>query len=338
MNGNTTLSPRIAFNYTLPTERKTQIRGGAGLFLGSFPVVWYENAFNNAGQLASYTVTNGSAPIANYTFTGNTATQPLPPVSVTTPLESFDIIDPKYKYPANWKENIAIDHELPFWHLILTAEVDTSQVQEDSILYDLNLKQGVAGAPAYMPDGAIRYAGNITPTNIGSQYFAPGYTTSNLYVSSTGISTSALAANPATGPVYKLTNTNKGGTQEYSVYIKRPMIDGWAFSLAYDHMHATQVDPSPSSVASSNYDDNVFVNPNDNKAYVSEYEVPDKVVATVAHQFKFFPYHNTTTTLSAQFIYQTGEPYSFVFKGVADGWVWRARAYSTSRAGPTTRR
>ena len=338
-NGNYVVSPRVGFNYNLPVTSnglKTQVRGGAGLIVGSFPVVWYENSFNNAGQLNTITAgsTSSSATtpvIAGYKFNGltNPALTSFVPPSSAVP--SFDVIDPNFVVPSSWKENIAVDRDLPFWHLILTANVDLLQVNKDVKIYQTNYKLPTSG-PAFLPDGAIRYNGAITTSEssstFGSQYpqagFAaayPGttYTVSSLFAGSTSTSSSTLQNNTATGPVYYLTNTNKGGAQEYSIEIHRPMIDGWAFEFAYSHTHATQVDPSPSSVASSGYTDIYTVNPNDNIAYRSQYAEPDKFVLTGSRQFKFFHAKNSETTLSAQFLVQTGSAYSYVFKGDADG-------------------
>jgi outer membrane receptor for ferrienterochelin and colicin len=334
-NGNYVVQPRIGFSYNLPkaiTERKTQIRGGWGLVEGSNAVVWYENAFNNAGQLN--TVSTGSTsssattkPILSgtYHFTGNPSPTLIGLVPPSSAVPSFDIINPNFKTPSNWKENLAIDHELPWWHMIFTASVDLSQVNQDVKLYQLNYQTATSG-PAFMPDGAIRYAGNITTaesvTTYGSGY-SSAYTTSSsptyLFNGTTSTSSSVLQANKATGPVYELTDTDKGGSQEYMLSIHRPVIDGWGFEIAYVHTHATQVDPSPSSVASSGYSDLYGVNPNDNIPYRSEYAVPDKVVVSASKVFKFFHKKDTETTLTAQFLTQTGQAYSYVFKGDANG-------------------
>ncbi len=318
MNGNYTIAPRFGFNYDLPTKLKTQVRGGAGLFLGQNPVVWVENSFNNAGQVTTYSISNGSTPIGGFTYTGNPATQPLPPVSLTTPVPSIDVTDPHFHWPANWKENLAVDRDLGFWHLVLTAEADFTQVQKDVFNQQLNYKLATSG-PAFTPDGAIRYNGVITPTNIGSQYFVPTYTTTNYYLSATSTSSSTLQANTATGPIYELTNTDKGGSEQYTIMVHRPMIDNWSFSMAYTHTFATGVDPLPSSVASSNFGDDPSLNPTDNRNWRSQYEIPNKGVITATRDFHFIPGSSARTSISAQFIAQTGQAFSYVFKGDADG-------------------
>jgi hypothetical protein len=315
MNGNYVISPRLGFNYQLPLEVKTQLRGGLGLFLGPPPGVWVGDSYGNAGQLTQYSISNGAAPIAGYTFTGNPATQPLPPAALTVPTPTFNVTSPKFQWPSTWKGNLAIDRNLPWLDMVFTAEMDLTQVNQDVFYQSLNIRKALTG-PAYMPDGAIRYAGNITPANTQG-IINP--VTGATFVSTTSTTTTTLEANTATGPVYELTNTPHGATQEYTLEIQRPMKDHWAFSLAWSHNHDTQVEAGTSSVAASNFTGQTFLNPNDGRAYISDYEVPNKVVATISREFLFFHRSDAKTTISAQWIQQAGHPYSFTFFGDADG-------------------
>jgi hypothetical protein len=295
MNGNYTISPRVGFNYTFETKLPTQVRGGAGLFLGQNPVVWVENSFNNAGQLNS--VTNGVA---------------------STAAPSIDYTDPKFHWPSSWKENIAVDKTLPWFGLIATAEIDLTQVNKDVFYQETDPYALPTSGPLTMPDGRLRFAGNITPSGIGAAYYLPGYTTTNFYKSVTS-SPTTLYQNHGTSAAYDLTNTSKGGSQEYTVELTRPLLDNWTASIAYTYTHATQVDPFTSSVAASGFGAQPIINPNDNIAYKSNYAVPNKFVATFTRQFNFFKQKNSTTSFSAQFLTETGQAYSFVFKGNADG-------------------
>ena len=299
MNGNYTLSPRIGFNYTFDTKLPTQIRGGAGLFLGQNPVVWVENSYNNAGQLN--VITNGVA---------------------STAAPSFDYTDPNFHWPATWKENIAVDKTLPLFGLVATAEIDETQVEKDVFYQETNPYAAPASGPLTLPDGRIRFTGAITPgttSQIGTAYSHVSEAPTGYYASVTSSSSASLYQNKLTGPVYELTNTDNGGSQEYTLELTRPFKDNWGFSLAYTHTHATQVDPFTSSVAGSGFAGQPIINPNDNIAYRSNYDVPDKFVATLTRRFDFFKRKNAATTISAQFITETGQPYSFVFKGNADG-------------------
>ena len=295
MNGNYTISPRAGFNYNFETALPTQVRGGAGLFLGQNPVVWVENSYNNAGQLNS--ITNGVASSA---------------------APGFDYTARDFHWPANWKENLAVDKTLPWLGIIATAEVDLTQVEKDVFYQETNPYAVPSSGSLTMPDGRLRFGGNITPSAIGSAYYLPGYTTSNFYTSVTN-SPTTLYQNHATGAVYELTNTDKGGTQEYTLELNRPMTNHWAFELAYTYTHATQVDPFTSSVAGSGFAGQPIINPNDNIPYHSNYSVPNKWVAQVTREFNFFKRKNATTGITAQFITENGSAYSFVFKGDADG-------------------
>jgi hypothetical protein len=322
VNGHYTVSPRLGFNYTIPGKLKTQIRGGAGLFLGQNPVVWTENAFNNAGQLTLYSYPSSHTPIANYSLVpvpGNT-----PPTTLKyIPPPAFDDVAPDFHWPANWKENLAIDQDLPWLGMIASAEIDLSQVEKDIYQTSDNLLRATPNTR--LPDGAILYAGGIT-ANFSSNTPVPGGVTYpsafSAFEGSSGPSSSgpgSVQANPNIGQVYTVRNTDKGGSQVYTLSIHRPVKDGWGFSLAYAHTHATQVAQQPSSVAGSNESDVYYINPNDNIPYPSQYEQPDKFVGTLTGEYNFFKTAHAKTRLSWQFIASTGQQYSAVFYGDADG-------------------
>jgi hypothetical protein len=76
-------SPRLGFNYNSQGEgRKTQVRGGTGIFTGRIPFVWLSNQASNAQ------FDNG------YTFQINTTGR-------------------DFKFPQVWRSNLAVDQELP---------------------------------------------------------------------------------------------------------------------------------------------------------------------------------------------------------------------------------
>ena len=314
MNGNYTISPRVGFNYKFDTPVQTQLRGGAGLFLGQNPQVWIGDSFANAGQVEASQSSTAPNPLPGVIFTGNPATQ-LPPGGPTNPLQTFNVTSPNFHWPSTWKANLAFDRALPWLGMIFTAEIDMTKVNQDIFYRSLNIKTATSG-PAFTPDGAIRYAGNISPTNTAG-IINP--VTGATFVSTVANSAAGLQANPATGPVILLTNTPHGATQQYIAMIQRPMKDHWGFSLSYSHNHDTQVESLTSSVAQSNFTGQTFVNPNDNRSYISDYEVPNKIVLTASREFLFFKRADAVTTLSAQWIQETGHPYSFTFFGDADG-------------------
>ncbi|HVW22588.1 MAG TPA: carboxypeptidase regulatory-like domain-containing protein [Opitutaceae bacterium] len=325
-SGNDVISPRLGFNYTVPTQVKTQVRGGIGLFMGPSPAILIGNAFGNAGQVATYNVGSTSftaSPIVlsngqNLQFPGAAApsASTLALLSATPPFPTFNITQHGFKWPSLWKANLAIDRELPWWNLVLTLEGDWTKVNNDPFFSDINLKAATTG-PAFMPDGAIRYAGNITP---GSSIPAAQQISGFSYVGTSSLTSStAVQLHPTVGAVMQLGNTNQGATQEYTVSIHRSLKNHIGASLAYTHTHATQVEALTSSVAVSDFTSQTFLNPNDNTAYRSDYAVPNKFVGTLTLRNNFFKGINAPTTLAFQAIWQSGHPYSYTFFGDADG-------------------
>jgi hypothetical protein len=285
-SGNYTLAPRFGFNYKLPTKWKIQVRGGIGLFQGTNPPVWIGDAYGNTGALNSVisgpsnSSTTGAPLAAPYTpfNPAPTYVQTLPPPGAPTP--SINLTDPNFKPPTSWKSNIAVDVNLPWYGLKATAEADYIQVDKGIYVKNINLKP--TGLLA--PDGRLLYSGN---TGLNTGFASQG--------------------------VYELENTDKGGSQAYTLQLARPMKNSWAFSVGYTHTHATEVQPLTSSVEFSNYSYRSVINPNDNVAHRSAYVVPDKLVLSGTKEFHFFETKNTATRLTAVFRLQTGTVYSWVF-------------------------
>ena len=315
--GNYTIAPRLGINYTFPKswlpkvlgERKTQVRGGIGLFQGTNPAVWVANSYQTAGVLnyvtyGSSTSSTTAAPITQLTepaFNPNpTYVQTLPPPAA--PAATINITDPNFKTPTSWKGNLGIDHTLPWWDLVATAEANFIVVEKGIDYRHLNLR-----SVGTLPDGRILY----------SAYY--------------DAATNAVRIDPATGktatryiysnfgPVLDLVNTTKGGSQAYTVGMRRPMKNHWAFSVFYTHTHATEVQALTSSVATSNFNNRATVNPNEGAAVHSNYNIPNKLVVSATREFNFFNRTDAMTRLTAVFRLQTGHAYSWVFYGDANG-------------------
>src|SRR6185295_17237741 len=125
-DGESTLAPRVGFNYRIPSDRHTEVRGGAGLFQGRNPAVWLANAYQNAGTAGTLTVNvNGNNQPA-LQFQPDVSKQPIP--AGTPPAPTVNITAPGFKQPSSWKGNLAVDHQLPFLNLIATAEITATKV------------------------------------------------------------------------------------------------------------------------------------------------------------------------------------------------------------------
>lgn len=350
-SGNATMAPRIGFTYKFKTENKTQIRGGLGLFQGKNPAVWISNAYSNAGATGAVGVSNSSG-IPNFSFVADPTAQ-IPPTG-NPPAPNINITDPKFKQPASWKGNLALDHKLPFGNITFTAEFSYIKTSQALHYEFLNYLKALTG-PQAAPDARIRYNGLVTPagtmriegiTTIAQAQAAFGTAAINTSTSATspgsffGSNANNVVFNSASsnnttgtfqrrrvttggptgsgfGDVYYLTNSDKGEYTGVTLQLARPMKDHWSWSASYTRSDATEVAPVTSSVAGSNYGARAVFNPNEDVASTSNTNIKDRIVISVAREFEFIK--KFKTTVAAVYQGRTGHPYSWVFYGDANG-------------------
>jgi Carboxypeptidase regulatory-like domain len=92
-------SPRVGFNWNASGDRKTQIRGGTGIFTGRVPFVWVGNVISNPGSNPNlYPISSTQIPTKDDAILQT----------------SFDLnaMDPNFKYPQVWTTDLAIDQQL----------------------------------------------------------------------------------------------------------------------------------------------------------------------------------------------------------------------------------
>ncbi len=208
---------------------------------------------------------------------------------------NVNVVDPKFNIPSVAKYTLAFDKELAWKHVVFSAEFQHLDVVNGILYQNINL-----GTPTgLLPDGRLSYA--RTPTA------APG-----------SANTSRWNANPSFGQqVILLTNTNKGESDNLTLSLAKPFADNWSAKLAYTHSRASDVNPGTSSVANSSFQNRDWVNPNDDHAAVSNYSIPDRVIATVTWQHNFFG--DNPTQISAFYDGHSGAPYSWIFGNDVNG-------------------
>lgn len=306
-DGNSTISPRVGFNYRVPADRKTEVRGGVGLFVGRNPAVWMANAYQNAGTVGTVTVNvNGNNQPA-LQFQPDVTRQPIP--AGTPPVPTIALTDPNFQSPALWKGNLGIDHQLPFAGLTVSLEVTASQVDKGLMVEFLNFQTATTG-PGTLPDGRIRYAGNITP----------GFNTNanpNNVTTFPQTNTNGRRRITSFGDVYRITNANNGRSRDFTFALSRPMREKWSANVAWTRGSATEVSPLTSSTAGSLYTTRAIYNPNERTASTSNTQTRDKLVARYVREFEFVKGFKTTVGL----VYEgrSGRAYSWVFAGDANG-------------------
>jgi len=318
--GNGTVQPRLSFNYDFDTERKTQLRGGVGIFVSDVPTVWYSNSYGGSGiKVVTYDIVNTSSsapgtllcskdgkafspatgaacPAGQVSYVkqapGYNGAQPVIPNTGTLVLGSgvakmgVDTIDPHFQMPSTTQVSLAFDRELPWLGMVGSIEGSYVKTNEDIFYKNLNL-----GAPTGRgTDGRNLYWGVYSAAGVASG------TKAN--------------ANPAFGNVTELANTNQGQSSSLTFLVKKPLSDDWSASVAAIFQHSTDVNPGTSSVANSNIQGNVWVNPNTDRAAVSNYNVPKALKISFSWQHKFFGDNETGVGIFANG--HSGAPYSWI--------------------------
>lgn len=138
-SGNGILSPRFGFNWDVGGQGRTQVRGGVGLFTGRQPFVWLSNLYTNTGLFsASIFCTGESVP----QFSIDPGSQPatcLAAGAPSPPKPVVNTVDPDFEFPNAWRFDAAVDHELPFFGIVGTAEFLYTKYRKQIFLRELNV-------------------------------------------------------------------------------------------------------------------------------------------------------------------------------------------------------
>jgi hypothetical protein len=309
IDGENLYQPRFGFNYKLESARPTQVRGGFGLFQGAAMSVWLGNPYQNTG-MATQNITcassAGTCPTTDGFFNPDPTKQPTS-VPAVIPAMKVDALSPNLAQPSVWKANLAIEHELPWMGLIVSAEYLRFQTKSAIYYEELNM-----GAPtATGSDGRPMYYGP-------NAYNTACWNANGALIG--GANCSALTkagSNAAFGQVLMAKNTDKGESNVLTLSVRSPTRDGLSWGSSYTYTDGTEVSPLTSSTSSSNWGGRAVFNPNENVASNSNYLVKDRFTANVNWQKRFFGEYKTTFGLFYEG--RSGKPYSWTINNDLNG-------------------
>lgn len=216
------LSPRFGFNYDISGDKKTQIRGGTGIFVSRIPEVLVSNQLGNNGVNTVLTTVNSTSAIP---FRTDPSLLPaavrLDPTKVdveSLPPYTINASDPNLKYPQIWKTDIAIDQRLPFG-LVGTVEFIYNKNIQALRYIDANLKapsRTLSGPDtrALFPAFGVTSSGGNTATNPQNV---------------------ARYINPQIANAFVLKNTDKGDSYIVTVKLERPTTRNFGGVVSYTY-------------------------------------------------------------------------------------------------------
>jgi hypothetical protein len=130
--GNVLISPRFGFNYDATGDRRTQLRGGSGLFTGRFPFVWIGNQVANP----------------DFFF--------------------YCMTDPNFRFPQVWRTNLGIDQNFgngfkATLDIVHTKDLQAVMVRNYGLRTPGGRLEGVGSRPVYRSEDRSSIFGG--PTN-----------------------------------------------------------------------------------------------------------------------------------------------------------------------------
>lgn len=283
LDGLDILMPRFGFRWDALS--RTTVSGGFGLFAGGDPNVWFGNNY-----LPQNFAVSG-------VFTGvdpRTVPQPLldqvAASDLTTPAV-VDVISPSFDIPSTWRSNITVQHEfdLDFGGFNLGRDY----LIEVQALYGSihrgyswrNLAQTERGlAVGTAPDGRPIY------TNLQAYNQQAGENIQN---------------------AIELYNVNEGESWVYSVSLANEFDNGIGFYVSYAYQDVDMIASGASSVAVSNFNNQLSVDRNQQTAGRSVFETRHSFGINLSYEAQFFGDLRSRFDVFGNI--RSGQPVSYTF-------------------------
>jgi outer membrane receptor for ferrienterochelin and colicin len=229
------ISPRIGFNWDLTGDQTQQIRGGIGLFVGTPPYVWLENAYVNSGNIITFLNCGGSAPPAptfnidpdaNPTCAGGLGTKPIGDVS---------FLDKDLNFPQPMRASLGYDRSLP-GDLVFSLEGLYSKTLNQFFFVNRNLE----GIQTFDSNGRAVYA---TSFNTGNGVASPRLP--DAVIANGGLARFSTAID--------IVNQSKDYAWSITPSLRKRYSNNWEAQVAYTHARARDVQSFGSSTHISNW-------------------------------------------------------------------------------------
>jgi len=280
--------PRLGFNYDLKGEKKTQFRGGTGVFTGRPPYVFLSNQIGNNGVLTGFIDVSGTA-AANYGFTSDPNKYFIP--STPTLPTTFDLAltDPNYKFPQVWKTNLAVDQKLPFFGLVATAEYLYNKTINAVHYYEANLRDPVGTLGGV--DNRPRFGGTDATVRVNNN-----------------VSRAAV-----------LTTRDGAYHESLTLKLEKPYQKGFWGSIAWTTANSKDY-MSAGSIASGSWQSALSVAGNNNlDLSFADAFVKNRFVGLLGYRIEYGSKYGGATTITLGYVGQQSNPFSYIAAGDLNG-------------------
>ena len=314
---NVQLSPRIGFNWDVDEAHTLTVHGGAGLFTGRIPLVFFATIPNSSGMLQG-TVMSADPTNAmlqglqnNFLYTEEAlrdylmqqglsmTANPNPTLNNT----SITGITADFKLPQVLKTSMAIDYEPDDLIFPMSVSVEGIYNKDINAVYVENYNQMNDDAVGRFsgPDNRVNYNGvaSVQPTVSKS------------------------------GGAMVISNTNKGYSWSLGGTLRAEPIYGLKTEIAYIHQVSMSVQDMKGSALNSAWKNDVNVNsPNEQVLRPSAYVIPDKLSAMATYRLGYAKNKFMSTEIGLFYTGYTAGTYSYIYTndmngdGITNDLIW----------------
>ncbi len=275
-------SPRLGFNWDVGGTKKTQVRGGVGIFTSRIPLVWPGGAYNNTGNTVG-SVNQAQLP-GDVFFEGDPFNQPVQPGAepgTGTTGGQIDIFAPDFKLPQVVKYNIAVDQKLPIWNLVASGEFLYNDVLNGIYYENLNVRGPVGNL-----NGADRRPFYNFEDQIDDNY----------------------------GFIILGSNTNEGYSYNATFKLTKPFQNGFAGQVAYTFGESFNIFEGTSSQNSSQWRGLQTVNGKNVNPGIqrSNFALGSRIQANVSYEHEWSD--KWKSTLSLFYAGEQGLPFTYTYQ------------------------
>ncbi|MBV6522406.1 MAG: hypothetical protein MNPFHGCM_02554 [Gemmatimonadaceae bacterium] len=291
-------SPRVGFNWDITGDQKNQLRGGAGLFVGTPPYVWLENAYVNSGNIITFlNCSTSSTPAPSFTL--NIAN-----INVcrngqgSKPIGDVNFLDGSLKFPQPLRVALGYDRQLKS-DVVFSIDALLSKNLNQFFFVNRNL----AGPQLTDRYGRVVYAQTIGLNGSPSMVLPPKV------VANGGSARFSTAID--------VENQNRDYAWSFTPQLRKRFSNHWEGGVAYTYARARDVQSFTSSTHISNWQfgRTLSTRQEDPLLGVSLFDQTHKIATNGTYTWEWKK--NWATDVSLFYQGFSGSPHDYVYAGAS---------------------